>query len=622
MLSRSPIQLLPAELQNQIAAGEVVERPASVLKELVENSLDAQANRIRIQIRDGGQSLIKVSDNGYGIAADQLTLALTRHATSKISSVHDLITIDSFGFRGEALPSIASISRFRLASAQKDGEGIATEAVFGSISPPVPIAMTRGTDIEVRDLFANVPARLKFLKQPATESRKCSEIIMRVALAHPDLDIEVLLGERSAFHFLSGQSVAQRLQLVWPQQLLQDVVTVDFSPGPFRVTGLIGHPNTAQARADRIYLYVNKRPVQDKTMLSAVREAYRGRILGREYPQAVIFLNLPPEEIDVNVHPAKIEVRFQDESQIFQTVRRAVSMALDSEMGKVFPTAIARPTAVIPHAELPIATDMQPLPTAVSERVELMPSSSFLAEFLCGENPGEYSVSPMDTHAVREQQSQLSAALQTQGVQAYEPPAPLVTPRDVGQPSLHSTGTPTCTYLGQVLDTYLILSEPHGLTLLDQHAAHERVLYALLEQPSTPRERQPLLVPIEISLHSSQAEELQELWPTLQTLGFSLRLDGPHRLLVHAVPPLLSGGKAKEFLEDLLNAKDRSLHELWAMLACKAAVKAGSTLATQEALALIDAWRTLPDRQFCPHGRPVAITWTAKDLEKLFKRRP
>lgn len=291
----SPIRSLPIDLQNQIAAGEVVERPASVLKELVENALDAQATRIRVHIRDGGQSCIRVSDNGYGIAEDQLALALTRHATSKISSLNDLTTIHSFGFRGEALPSIASVSRFSLASAQANGEGMAVESVFGSLSQPIPAALPRGTDVEVRDLFANVPARLKFLKQPSTEARKCSDILARMALAHPDLDVELLMGERSAFHFLAGQSLAQRLSAVWPPQLLHNLAEVNFFQDQLSVTGLAGAPASAQARADRIYLYVNKRPVQDKTMLSAVREAYRGRILGKEYPQAVIFLELPPK---------------------------------------------------------------------------------------------------------------------------------------------------------------------------------------------------------------------------------------------------------------------------------------------------------------------------------------
>ncbi|NLY42303.1 MAG: DNA mismatch repair endonuclease MutL [Desulfovibrionales bacterium] len=605
MLHRPPIRSLPIDLQNQIAAGEVVERPASVLKELVENALDAQATRIRVHIRDGGQSFIKVSDNGYGIAEDQLALALTRHATSKISSLNDLTTIHSFGFRGEALPSIASVSRFSLASALADGEGMAVESVFGTLSQPMPASLPQGTDIEVRDLFANVPARLKFLKQPATEARKCSDVLMRMALAHPHLDVELLMGERSVFHFLAGQSLAQRLGAVWPPQLLHDLAEVNFSQDQLTVTGLAGAPALAQARADRIYMYVNKRPVQDKTMLSAVREAYRGRILGKEYPQAVIFLELPPEDVDVNVHPAKTEVRFQDEGSIFQAVRRAIIMALDRN-------AHQGTQGTAPRSHVLPATALPSMPYAQPEQPALPLSRSRLAEALCAEKPLTYAsaapqIMPGATHQTRPQAQPANQAVQPDPAQA------------VHQIS-HSQSQPG-TYLGQILDTYLVLAEPNGLTLLDQHAAHERVLYALLSRSDTVHERQPLLIPLEIPLHPSQMEELHELFPRLHELGFTVRLDGS-TLFVQAVPALLSAARAKAFVQDVLHAKDRSLHDLWAMLACKSAIKAGTTLSRHEALALIESWRILPERQFCPHGRPVAISWNSMDLEKLFKRRP
>jgi DNA mismatch repair protein MutL len=363
------IRLLPPELQNQIAAGEVVERPSSVLKELVENALDAGATRIRIQIRDGGQSCIKVSDNGTGIAADQLELAVTRHATSKLESLHDLQNIRSFGFRGEALPSIASVSRFRMASSREDGDGSVLEVLHGRILRQDKTAMPRGTEVEVNDLFSNVPARLKFLKQPTTETRKCAELVARIALSNPHVDFEFLNGERSVHRFLCGQNPAQRLAAIWPREVVEALHEVSYEEGSFAVTGLAGNPAMAQARPDRILVYVNNRPVQDKIILSAIREAYRGRILGKEYPQAVIFLQLPPDEVDVNVHPAKTEVRFQDESSIFRTVRRAVLQSLERISRNPDLADQALPLSVGQvHAALPAMEARLPDPSQIRAR--------------------------------------------------------------------------------------------------------------------------------------------------------------------------------------------------------------------------------------------------------------
>lgn len=296
----------------------------------MENALDAGATRIRVQIRDGGQSSVVISDNGSGIPAEQLELAVTRHATSKLETLEDLQTIRTFGFRGEALPSIASVCRFHLASSSgEDGVGAALELLHGRLLGRTEVAMPRGTRIEVSDLFANVPARLKFLKQPATETRKCTDIFVRMALANLQVDFELLIGDRQVHRFLAGQSLADRLRSIWPDGIMESVHDLQHTEGGLQICGLLGDPATAQARPDRILIYVNQRPVQDKTVLSAVREGYRGKILGREYPQAVIFLHLPLDEVDVNVHPAKAEVRFRDEGAVFRAVRRAVTQGLE-----------------------------------------------------------------------------------------------------------------------------------------------------------------------------------------------------------------------------------------------------------------------------------------------------
>ena len=324
------IVLLPPELCNQIAAGEVVERPASVVKELVENSLDALSTFIEVRLENGGQGLIRVQDNGTGMAREDLELALTRHATSKIRTVEDLENINSYGFRGEALPSVASVSRCTLTSVpQGSDEAWTCRVTFGRLEGMEPSSLHRGTIVEVRDLFANVPARLKFLRGIPTEVKHCQDWLSRLALTRADVTFRLESEGRELVHFKAGQDVFDRLQSMWPKLVTENLVSLDRVAYGMRVHGFVSRPGVSQPKSNRILIFVNGRSVSDKKIFAAIREAYKGKITSRDHPQAVLFLELDPHEVDVNVHPAKSEVRFRDEKSVFRAILAAVGQTLE-----------------------------------------------------------------------------------------------------------------------------------------------------------------------------------------------------------------------------------------------------------------------------------------------------
>jgi DNA mismatch repair protein MutL len=574
------IRILSPELQNQIAAGEVVERPSSVVKELVENSLDAGARTVQVWVDGGGRNRIKVVDDGQGIPPQQLELALTRHATSKLTGLSDLAAISSFGFRGEALPSIASVSRFRISSlAQDHRDGSSVEVEFGISRGPTPVAVPQGTQVEVCELFSNVPARLKFLKAQSTESKRCQEIVQRFGLAHLEVDFELFVGGRSALRFLEGQELLHRLGMIWPPALTESLLPFAAHGEGMSVRGLAGSPAQAQLRADRILLYVNRRPVQDRILLKAVREGYSGRLLSREYPQAVVFLEIDPSSVDVNVHPAKSEVRFQQESTVFALIRSAIAQALGPAV---------HPSPFLSRGQP--AYGSPTLPFKVAQRPR---------EHGFNEESAHWELRDIDRSAPRE-------------------PVPTLHSRPEPRTSGQVSSLDGMEYLGQVATTYLLLRTPDGLLIVDQHAAHERVIFEKLKHG--PSIGAPLALPLEIPLHSSHREPLQRSWNHLHELGFVLETGGPNLLLVRSVPGLLTSGQAKELLLSALSEKSATLEGLWTMMACRSAVKAGESLSQDEALSLLSLWLECPSRDHCPHGRPTTFAMTSKELEKLFKR--
>lgn len=666
---RRPIRLLPPELRNQIAAGEVVDRPAGVVKELVENSLDAGARTIHVTLENGGQTLIRVQDDGAGIPADELELAVTRHATSKIASLAELMSVHSFGFRGEALPSIASVSAFAMTSVPLGADGEPGEAHFvavahGTVKDSGPAALHQGTVVEVRDLFANIPARLKFLKTPATELKRAQEWLTRLALARPDVAVTLTAGGREVLRFPAAQQLYDRLAVIWPPLIMEALRPFDHTGHGIRVHGFAGSPRVSQPKADRIYFYVNGRAVTDKRLMAAVRQAYKGRLTTRDYPQVLLFMEMDPEEVDVNVHPAKSEVRFRDESAVFSAVLRGVGSALDDlttvpDAGdsnaarlpaaaepKAFRETAARPSPLASPRPLGFWGDIDEdrvFQVAGKRRtddpadVEIRigdPASGYeqhILEEMPGleENAADYGswLPPSPSNGERQEEasptpSALSVSAPTPfpdtGPETAYAPEPEPTP-DYADTHGH-VRVGRYLYLGQVAATYLVLRDADGsLLLLDQHAVHERIIYARMRRGGFAGTGQLLALPLELSLHPAERERFFQLRDTLESLGFSLECSGQF-LRALSIPPVLHRAAAQAFLQEAVAGRKDDLSALFISMSCKAAIKAGQHLTDDEAAGLISQWMGVPEREFCPHGRPCVLRWTAADLEKLFKR--
>ena len=697
MTSHKRIQLLPPSLQNQIAAGEVVERPASVLKELVENSLDAGAEEITITLEDGGQTLLAVHDNGFGIPATELDLALTRHATSKVTSFEDLLHVASYGFRGEALPSIASVAAVRIESAfspgfaatgkredaGETGPGAFLEVAFGETGRRGPASIHQGTRITVRDLFANVPARLKFLKTPATELKRCHEALIRLALVRPQCAFTVKSGNRESLRLPANMDLRARLQHIWPPQIAENMVAFCGERHGMKAHGLASLPQFAQAKGDRILLYVNNRPVNDKLILRAVREAYKGRLTSREFPQLVLFLEMPPDLVDVNVHPAKTEVRFREERAVFSTVLHALNDALARHLA--FGPMIAEE---IP-ADAPCHSPLPPLYREGGNAGTEPFTDTLAGDIPCGElrpprpdgfwgrldNPrtveksfqqvedsaeilsvsGAFRVSAFSGGGIR-------PGAVRQEREGYDASEPASQPAEWGRGADHSApeqdmlieglfpqadshdsaqtgfasasplsgvavvkngfpvvvGPLVC--LGQAERTYLIVLDGEELLLLDQHAAHERVLLENIQKHGYEGQSQLLALPEEMALHPAEQDRLRERLHDLARLGYTLKQQ-EDTLVIRGVPPLLSTSQAVQVLRDILADRMDDMDDTFHFMACRAAIKAGQVLTGDEAAGLLRQWMHIPNGYFCPHGRPIVLRLERNVLEKLFKRR-
>ncbi len=610
--ARRPIRELPDELISQIAAGEVVERPASVVRELLDNALDAGAGEIVVKLIGGGIRAVLVEDDGHGVPAGELPLALRRHATSKIGSLVDLEGVSTMGFRGEALAAIASVAEVSIASRTADApHAQRLDARSGELSPA---ARAVGTSVEVRELFFSTPARRKFLKTESTELAHCVEAVRRHALTRPDVGFAVWHEGKLVQQWRRAEPDA-RLADVLGADFMADSRAVAFDLGVLRVSGRAGTPASARSRADQQYVYVNGRFVRDKLIAHGVRSAYEDVLHGGRQPAYVLFIDITPDRVDVNVHPTKIEVRFRDSREVHQAVRRAVEASLAGALGA--------PDAQAPDAAgaLPDAFGRWPESNATAASSGLGTSQAPAGWRGGVATAAQVNLSLHETAVLYAQES--TAPWATAGLRAGdaagESPAP-----DTG-------GWPLGQAIAQVAGIYVLAENAQGLVIVDMHAAHERVVYERLKAGlATSRiESQPLLIPATFAATPAEIATAEAHADTLRTLGLDLSPLSPTVLAVRSQPAALAGGDVIELARSVLgelaehNASSvvqRAQHEVLSTMACHGAVRANRTLTLDEMNALLRDMERTERADQCNHGRPTWRQITRRELDALFWR--
>jgi DNA mismatch repair protein MutL len=598
----SKIAVLSREVANQIAAGEVVERPASILKELLENAVDAGATDLLIELEQGGCRSIRVVDNGAGMDSDDLTLAFQRHATSKIRNIDDIFHIVTYGFRGEALPSIASIARVEMTSRKKGqigGHRIAVDG--GKAEPVIEIGCPEGTSVRVTNIFDHVPARKKFLKAVATEQAACMDIIVRVALSHPEIRIKVVSNGRTVLQVPVTTGISDRLALILGEDTAAHMTAVSGERNGIRITGFITRPEFSRANTKGYHFFVNGRFIRDNLISHAVMTAYRRVIPEKRYPVLVFFIEVVPEAVDVNVHPAKTEIRFQTPRDIYDCVVESVVGSLVVSPGALSPVTL--------EARKEVENDYHQRVEEALKRYTLVTG---------GKRP-VFGQTPVRTTAPR--MPELWPEKCEPGEFAKKTEASVA-------PSLRFSDL---AYLGQVGATYLVFSTGNSMVVMDQHAAHERVLFEKIRSAAvkTGLLRQSLLVPEVLNLSPADYGRLINLTAILSEIGIDIEPFGGNAVVIKSFPSLLANLPIGTFVIDLLGELQDDggggvtlafREKLFAVMACKGAVKANHTLTEEEVQGLCSAMDRIPFNATCPHGRPVYLVYSPADLQKLFKR--
>lgn len=615
--SHRPIQALPDQLISQIAAGEVVERPSAVVKELLENALDAGATAITVRLEEGGVKRIAITDNGRGIAPEQLPLALARHATSKIASLTDLENVATLGFRGEALASIAAVAAVSVTSRTADAPH-AWELVGSHLGTVAPSSGPHGTTIDVQDLYFNTPARRKFLKSEQTEYGHCAEVVRRIALARPDVSFSLTHNGRTIDHW-NVCEMAKRSAHILGSEFAGARLPIDETAGPLRLHGFAGLPTASKARADGQFFYVNGRYVRDKLLVHAVRAAYQDVLHGDRFPSYVLGLDLDPALVDVNVHPSKIEVRFRDGRAVHQFVFHAVQRALSQTSA----TAYGSVPAPLPAADVGGAAS-----TWRREHEQ----QSFGPQLSSTFSPSPYPpVNRYDPAGVAQATSSYGALFAPVGSAATAP----VTPFTPAAHTMSSDEYPLGFALAQLHGIYILAQNNKGMVLVDMHAAHERILYEQLKNALDAQvdgqdmQVQSLLIPVTFFADAVEVGTAHENQDTLKALGFDIAALSPTTLAVRSVPTLLKNADAQTLARDVLRdvrefGGSRVLierrNELLGTLACHTAVRANRILSVPEMNALLRQMESTERADQCNHGRPTWVQLEISALDKLFLR--
>lgn len=666
------IQQLSASVVNKIAAGEVIERPASVVKELLENSLDALSTRIEVDVVAGGTELIRIVDDGEGIHPDDLILAVTSHATSKISNADDLFDVQTMGFRGEAMASVAEVSRLRIRSRQEpQPHGMELVVDLGRVEPPRPCGCPFGTQIEIRNLFENTPVRRKFLKTVSTEFGHIAEQFSRIALANPRLHLVLRHNEKIVHELPATDRPLDRIRLFYGAEIADSLIPVESEQDGTRMWGYVGHPNNSKSSRRQQYLFLNGRWIQDRSLLHALTEAYRGLLMVGRQPIAFLFIELAPDRVDVNVHPTKIEVRFRDSQQLFRqllSMIRSKFLSLDIQSQLRLPGATTMPGGAL--------TGFAPPPSATAERqrsltaefadwsanrigrdaASVAPFKPFPGEMpripLQADSPRAAAVAPppvqLDGALDRDLNADIDSTAEAESPARHWNTEPQIDDSNVAVVTVNTAvaepvaateptavATASESRAMQIHDCYLVVETPDGMTVIDQHALHERIVYEHLRNRvlSGAVESQRLLVPQPIELTGTEAAMLLEQSEAFDRAGLVLEDFGNGTILVTRYPAMLRKVDLNELVRELLakldgggsagvqsSARRDILDELLHMMSCKAAVKAGQRLSQDEIDSLLEQRHLVDDAHHCPHGRPTALSLSRMELDRQFGR--
>jgi len=604
------IQKLTPLLANQIAAGEVIERPASVVKELLENSLDAGATQIDIDIEQGGSRLIRVRDNGAGIHQDDLLLAVSRHATSKIAGPQDLTQIDTLGFRGEALASISSVSRLTITSAQTNTTAWQVTAEGENITAITPAAHPPGTTLEVRDLFFNTPARRKFLRAEKTEFEHIDELIKRVALSSFHVEISLRHNQRLVRHYLpcTADHASERLSALCGSAFVEQAIQIEAESAGLRLTGWISLPNFSRSQADLQYFYVNGRMVRDKLLLHALKEAYQDVLYRDRYPAYVLFLELPPQQVDVNVHPTKHEVRFREGRFVHDFIFHSVHDAL-AQSGPGHSHDHQLPKTVNEINQPAVLMD-EPIPSSTRHEKNVF------------HLPPSFS---KPTQPVRNVQEQLEI-YRTLHQPTHEP-----TSNASSAVAIANADYPLGFAIGQMQGIYIFAENKAGLVIIDMHAAHERIMYEKMKTAWLKKQIaiQNLLLPLSIQVSDREADLAEQHDAFFSELGFKVSRASNTTIMIREVPQVFADGPIEQLIRDILadlnehgasNRAQEQINQLLSTLSCHAAVRAGRKLSLPEMNSMLRQMEQTDHSGQCNHGRPTCVKLSVAELDKLFMR--